>query len=242
LVYLKFRNKRIDEITPADLEDYKAHRSRAIGKNTRRTIRPVTVNRELACLKAMYFHAQKSGHAFKNPVSEVEFLTEHNEQCRVLTWEEQRKYLAAASTNLKDVAALILETGMRPEEVYRIRSENLSLELAFLFNPYGKTKAEIPLNSSALAILKRRREDAEGAYLFPHRRDINQPMLKANNAHTRALAKSKVRAFRTVRLPPHVGHTRGGGWHGHADSGLPTRSLEAEHGVALRAPSGEAPG
>ena len=140
MVYLKFRNKRIDEITPADIEDYKAHRARAIGKRTGRTIRPATINRELACLKAMYFHALKTGHAFKNPVSDVEFLTENNEQCRVLSWEEQRKYLAAASNTLKDVAALILETGMRPEEVYRIRSENLSLEQAFLFNPHGKTK------------------------------------------------------------------------------------------------------
>jgi len=109
--------------------------------------------------------SRSAGHAFKNPVSEVEFLTENNEQCRVLRWEEQRKYLAAASNTLKDVAALIFETGMRPEEVYRIRSENLSLEQAFLFNPYGKTKAarrKIPLNSSALAILKRRAETAKG--------------------------------------------------------------------------------
>ncbi len=89
--------------------------------------------------------------------------------------------------HLKDVAALMLETGMRPEEVYRIQKGNVFLDQATLFNPHGKTKAarrKVPLNSIALAVIRRRLEAAEGVYLFPHRRSENQPMLKANNAHT----------------------------------------------------------
>jgi integrase len=71
----------------------------------------------------------------------VAFLSENNEQNRVLTFEEQRRYLAAASDTLKDVATLMLETGMRPEEVYRIRVENVYPDQGYLFNPFGKTKA-----------------------------------------------------------------------------------------------------
>ena len=60
-------------------------------------MRPATINRELACLKAMFNHALKDRRDFRNPVSEVEFLAENNEQTRVLTFEEQRKYLQVAS-------------------------------------------------------------------------------------------------------------------------------------------------
>jgi len=101
------------------------------------------------------------------------------------------------------VAGLILETGMRPEEVYRIKTENVFLDQGYLYNPFGKTKAakrKIPLNSSAIDILKKRIQDAEGTYLFPHRSDVNEPMLKANNAHDRALTKSGVKTFRLYDL------------------------------------------
>jgi hypothetical protein len=38
---------------------------------------------------------------------------------RVVSHEEQKSYVAAANPLLRDVAVLILETGMRPEEVFR---------------------------------------------------------------------------------------------------------------------------
>jgi integrase len=201
--FTKFNGKPIDQITPALIEDYKAHRAKQSGKKTKRPITPATINRELACLKAMYFHALKDRHDFGNPVSGVDFLPENNEQNRVLTFEEQRKYLAVASGTLKDVASLILETGMRPEEVYRIRVENVYPDQGYLFNPFGKTKAakrKIPLNAAALAIVTRRLKAAKGAHLFPHRKDRDKPMLKVNNAHSTALRKSTVRAFRIYDL------------------------------------------
>jgi integrase len=200
--FLKFR-RSIDEITPAIIEDYKAFRGRQSGKKTKRPITPATINRELACLKAMYFHALKDRHDFGNPVSGVDFLSENNEQNRVLTFEEQRKYLAAASDTLKDVASLMLETGMRPDEVYRIRVENVYPDQGYLFNPFGKTKAakrKVPLNTLALAIVTRRLKTAKGVCLFPHRKDRDKPMLKVNNAHSTALLKSAVRAFRIYDL------------------------------------------
>jgi integrase len=97
----------------------------------------------------------------------------------------------------------MLETGLRPEEVYRATVGNTVLDAGYLFIPFGKTKAarrRIPLTSSALAIAKRRIEAAEGIYLFPYRDDANKPMLKVNNAHTTALSNSKVRAFRLYDL------------------------------------------
>ena len=203
LAFLKFKNKLINEITPASIEDYKAWRIKQKGKRTGRPIMPATINRELACLKAMYFHALKGRHGFGNPVSEISFLHEHNEQTRVLTFDEQRRYLAAASNTLKDVAGLMLETGMRPEEVYRITVDNITIDKGYMFIPFGKTKAarrRIPLPSTSLSILKRRMQAAKGSYVFPHRKDPNRPILKVSNAHTTALTKSKVLPFRLYDL------------------------------------------
>src|SRR5262245_26518384 len=185
----------IDEIRPSHIEDFKIWRARQKRTNTKRLLRPATINRELACLKAMFNHALKDRRDFGNPVSDVEFLAENNEQTRVLTFDEQRKYLQAASNPLRDVATLIVETGLRPEEVFRITKDNVSIDLDqnYVYIPYGKTKAarrRIPLNASARAILDARVKAAKGPYVFAHRKDCNRPMTSVKTGHATALLVS----------------------------------------------------
>jgi integrase len=199
LRFLKFKTKPVDQITPAAVEEYKSYRARQTSKRTKKPITPATINRELACLKAMFFHVRKEHKHIENPVCDVNLLDEGNQQDRVLTFQEQRTYLAVASETLRDIATLMLETGMRPEEVCRIEKTNVHLDEEYVFNPYGKTKAarrRIRLSAVAAAVLKKRLESAEGECLFPHRKDDNKPMLKVNNAHTTALRKSKLKYFR----------------------------------------------
>jgi integrase len=146
----------------------------------------------------------------RNPISKTaaKVLREDNEQTRVLTYDEQGKYLAKASSTLFDVATLMLETGMRPEEVYRIQPENVHLSENYLFNPYGKTKAakrRIKLTMTAKSILEQRMKDAakraptnkhEGAYLFPCEADATRPLPGIQSAHARALRESNVSPLR----------------------------------------------
>jgi integrase len=169
-------------------------------KPTDRLIQPATLNRELACLRAMFNRAIKADAPVKNPISKIgaKTLREDNVHTRVLTYEEQTKYLAQATPTLRDVATLILETGARPEEIYRIRPENVHLNEGYFFNPYGKTKAakrRIKLTSAAKEILTRRLDDCE-TFLFPCETDSSRPIPKINNAHERALKASKVTPFR----------------------------------------------
>lgn len=194
-----FGSKRLDSITADDAERFKTERAAAKNKRTKRPLRPATVNRELACAKAAFNLAIKGGITLPNPFSRVRFLAEQNEQTRVLTYIEQQNYLAEASQPLKDVAVLMLETGMRPEEVYRIERENVHLCEGYLFNPVGKTKAakrRIAMTTSAADVLRARLGAAKGRYLFPHEKDANRPMLKVNNAHAGALKRSNVPHFR----------------------------------------------
>jgi integrase len=208
-----FGDKPIDQITTDDVEGFKAARAmesatakgkeKGKRKSTGKRIRAATVNRELACLKALFNHALKSDFTFRNPVSRVDFLPENNEQTRVLSYDEQGKYLVAATPLLRDVATLMLETGMRPEEVYRIRPENVNLAGGYLFNPFGKTKAarrRVPLTTAARSVLARRMAGLEAPFIFPCDTDASRPVPKVNNAHDRAVKNSKVAKFRLYDL------------------------------------------
>ena len=53
------------------------------------------------------------------------------------------KLLAVAEQPMKDVLMMIQDTGMRPEEVVRIRIENIDWRRRLIFNPNGKTKAAV---------------------------------------------------------------------------------------------------
>ena len=204
-----FGDKPLDKITPEDVERYKTSRAAEYktvrGKDkkriqTKQRLRPATVNRELACLRAMFNHAIKGDVPLKNPISKTaaKALREDNEQTRVLLYDEQRKYLAKATPTLFDVTTLMLETGMRPEEVYRIQPENVYLTENYLFNPHGKTKAakrRIKLTAAAKSILARRLVNC-GVFLFPCEANATRPLPGIQSAHARALRESKVARFR----------------------------------------------
>jgi integrase len=207
-----FKSMVLDKITPEEVDRFKIARLAQFktvkGKEKRRItnklIRPATVNRELACLRAMFNHVLKGNVLVKNPVSKTaaKALHEDNEQTRVLNYEEQEKYLAKATPMLRDVATLMLETGMRPEEVYRTQPANVHLEESYLLNPFGKTKAakrRIGLTATAKRVLAGRMVEG-AAYLFPCETAPTRPVPKVNNAHDRAVRQSKVTPFRLYDL------------------------------------------
>jgi integrase len=211
----------LDKITADEVERYKKARQNQFTtvrgkekrKQTNKTVMPATVNRELACLRATFNHVMKGNVPLRNPISKMaaKCLPEDNEQTRVLTYDEQSRYLAFATPLLSDVVTLILETGMRPEEVYRMQPHNVHLDGDYYFNPHGKTKAakrRIKLTGTAKNIVARRMAVLEGDYLFPHHQDANRPVPKVNNAHHRALRDSKVAHFRRIYDARHTWATR----------------------------------
>jgi integrase len=177
----------MDAISPAHVEKFKAERSRDVSA--------AGVNRDLASLRYMLNFAVRQGHILRNPVIGIRFLPEGPGMMRVVSHEEQVRYLAAANPLLRDVATMMLETGMRPEEVFTIRKENLHLYRRHLFVPVGKTKfarRNVPLTDDTIEILKRRLAKAEGPFLFPHRHDPNRPLTTMKTAHDAALREAKI--------------------------------------------------
>jgi integrase len=193
-----FGQRTLGSISSGDVERFKIIRSRERRKNARdgRTVTPAAVNRELAVLRILFNLAIRLKKARTNAVSGVKLLPEHNLQMRVLSWEEESVYLAAASQPLRDVAALMLETGMRPGEVFHLRREDVSLELGFLSIPAGKTafaRRTIPLTQRAREVLARRIGSVRSEWLFPIPWDPSRPQSSVRKAHEATFHRSRIK-------------------------------------------------
>ena len=213
-----FGNKYLDDISSDDVEKYKVWRSkqkkkapaRMLKKNknasTNKTLKPATVNKELATLKIIFNHFIKADILLKNPVSKVKFLKEDNNNYVVLTQEEEKLYLMAASQPLQDVAILMLECGCRPGEIYNLKKDDINLGQSYLMIQEGKTKAarrRIPLSDRAIKVLISRLNNADNDYLFSGGRggkSKSKPIVKLNNAHYGTRDRSGVRKFRIYDL------------------------------------------
>jgi integrase len=216
-----FGDTPLDRITPEDVEKFKTWRIKQKKsppvkkaakqaqntKQTAKTLKPATVNRELACLKILFnYHIKSDVLTKSNPVSRVKFFAENNEQMRVLSQDEERLYLLAASQPLQDVATLMIETGARPEEICRLRHEDINLAQGYLSVPFGKTKAarrKIPLTARACGVIEKRLAAIKGEYLFAGGRgadDGSKPIVKLNNAHRGTVTRAKLKPFRLYDL------------------------------------------
>lgn len=81
----------------------------------------------------------------------------------------EARLLAAAPQPLRDVILLMQDTGMRPQDVFRMRWEHVNWFKRVLFIPYGKTKNSrrwVPLSERAMKALKQRGVHPSG-WVFP---------------------------------------------------------------------------
>jgi integrase len=192
-----FGQRTLDMITSAEVERFKIARSRERRRfaTDGRHVTPAAVNRDLAALRILFNFAIRLNKARANPVAGVKQLAEHNLHMRVVSLEEESAYLAAASQPLRDVATTILETGMRPGEVFHLRREDVNLEIGFLQIPRGKTlfaRRTVPLTARALTVLSRRVSEATTEWVFPSRNDPNRPIGWLRKAHIEALKKASL--------------------------------------------------
>ncbi len=63
--------------------------------------------------------------------------------------ESEAKLLAVAKQPVKDILIIIQDTGLRPEEVFRIRIENIDWSRRLIFNPHGKTPLAVTSPSAS---------------------------------------------------------------------------------------------
>jgi len=113
-----------------------------------------------------------------------------------VSFEEELAYFSKASQPLKDIAPIIVDTGLRPEEVFRIRIENLNFGDRTIFNPFGKTEAarrKVTMTEEVVELMKRRVTKVEGPFVFPSMGIPGQPIGSVRKAHDAAVERAGIK-------------------------------------------------
>jgi integrase len=100
----------------------------------------------------------------------IKLLKEHGREI-LIDPPTEAKLLAAAKQPLRDVIVIMQDTGMRPQDVFRLRWEHINWWKRMIFIPYGKTKNSrryVPLSTRVCQTLELRGKAATG-WVFPSR-------------------------------------------------------------------------
>jgi integrase len=191
-----FEGKWLEEVTPGMVEDFKLVRIRENrwGKKNERAVSGVTVNRALASLRLLFNYAERCGYQVQNPVKGVEFYREPR-HIRTISLEEEIAYFAAASQPLKDIARIVLDTGMRPDEAFRIEFANVDFSQRSIFNTFGKTPAarrKLTMTDEVYSLLKKRAVSGKSRYAFPSPANPDKPIGRVHKAHYGAVDRAGI--------------------------------------------------
>jgi len=164
-----------------------------------------TVNRELRVLRRTFRLAVEWGTLEKAP--KISMAGEDPFRVRVVGDDEFARYLLCASPLLADVATVLNETGVRPDELHRLQWEDVAFETGrcygALFIRYGKTAAarrKLPMTPGVRRILEARNVVAGqpvSGWIFPAEDSKSGHITHSSlrKAHAKALELSKAEPF-----------------------------------------------
>jgi integrase len=156
--YKKIAGMKLDEITSETVADFASHR-RAAGMQVS------SVNSSLQVLRRTLRLAVEWGAVESAPI--VKMLPGARQRERVVTAQEEARYLAVAPERLAVVAAVLVDTGLRPEECFRLRWESITWtngRFGTLLVTHGKTAAArrvLPMTPRVRRILEGRWNSAD---------------------------------------------------------------------------------
>src|SRR5712691_2852016 len=125
----------LDAITTERIADFASHRQA-------QKMKVATVNASLRILRRVLRVAEEWGELEKAP--KVRMLSGESHRERVITPEEEARYLASANSLLSEIATVLVDTGLRPEECYRALWDSITWvngRNGTLLVTHGKTKA-----------------------------------------------------------------------------------------------------
>jgi len=191
-----------------------------------------SINRRLEVLRRLLRLATEWGKVEK-VLPKVEMLPGENHRDRVLSEEEETRYLEGATVLgnhiqqsyqlaldgiratmrgeqpinpedpfiLRDVTTLLIDCGLRPDECFRLRWENVRAGAVHV--PFGKTenaRRTIPLTPRMSAFLDMRRASARTEWVFP-------AQTKSGHIEKSSLKKQHAKACRLAKVPDFVLYT-----------------------------------
>jgi integrase len=159
-----FADRKISEITPDDVTEYKLKRQEEImarKKKAKESINFATINRELSMLRRIFnWYCKQKRLKIDNPASCFEMYKETARE-RVLTEEEERRFFVQGkpSNAIRDIVIFALATGMRRSEIFKLKKTDVVLGELGGFMLIRDTKngesRRVPLTKELTEFLKR---------------------------------------------------------------------------------------
>lgn len=184
-----FDRDPVSMIDEGRIEEYKTWRF------NEHNVRGITVRHDLHALSVFFQYAMKQHWTRDNPIANVEIPSDAEAvRMHVLTNAEEKLYFAHAAqhSDLYDLGRLMINQGMRPEEVLALSKFDVKLERGQLQIQCGKSKAArraLDLTPESSAILGGRMS-TPGTWIFTARRKPGHHISRLNNAHDRVCEKS----------------------------------------------------
>ena len=190
--YLPLANCKLDELTGEHAADYAAHRQ---GEG----LQVSSVNSGLRVFRRILRLAVEWGAI--PTVPKIKLLRGERHRDRVITPSEEARYLTAATEPLASIASVLVDTGMRPEECFRLRWESIHWvngRHGSLLVTHGKTAAArrtLPMTPRVRTVLesqwKRAGKPVEGwVWTAP---------TASGHVEPSTLKKQHVKAFKTIK-------------------------------------------
>jgi integrase len=156
--YKPLANAKLDEITTEKASDFAVHRQE-------KGLQISSVNSSLRVLRRVLRVAVEWGASPSAPKLKLFPGERHRE--RVISLNEEARYLTAAPDLLAAIVTILADTGMRPEECFRLRWESVTWtngRHGTVLITHGKTAAArrvLPMTPRVRAVLETRWEKAE---------------------------------------------------------------------------------
>jgi integrase len=213
-------NAKLDEITNEKLAGFAAHEQTRLQNRGRskyqrkRGLAVSSINSAIRVLRRVLSLAVEWGVLESAP--KLGLLPGERHRERVISQDEELRYLSAASPLLADVATVLSDTGMRPDECYRLRWEDVTWvngRNGSLLITHGKTAAArrvLPMTPRVRAVLEARSNRAgrplEG-WLWPApttSEHIDHSTLKKQHAKTFCSVNAEAKRSNLTPITPFV--------------------------------------
>lgn len=204
LVY--FGKVPVNLIDAAKIDLYKTWRA------TTHEVRDITIRHDLHALSTFFAHAIRHHWAFTNPIAEVDIPSDADAvRIHVLTSGEEDAYFKYATRlpNLHDVGRIMINQGMRPEEVTRLAKVDINFDTGTIHIPIGKTPAArrtLDMTTESRQVLESRME-GDSPWVFPSRKYPGKHIGRINSAHDSVVAEAAKTGIQFKLVPYDLRHS-----------------------------------
>jgi integrase len=166
-------NIPVSQLTPELIEKFRKLRLTEISKTKKRPVKPSTINRDIANLRAMLNKAVDFSKLEFNPLGRIKQLEENNVREKVLNPGEFNLLLQHCPEHLKGPVLIAFYLPMRQAEILKLTWDKIDFKSGFIRlsgkQTKNKTGRVIPMHPRILKYLRQIPRPIHGGYVFEKR-------------------------------------------------------------------------